>query len=102
METPKHDSADRLKIASVTGALSYLAGRVKQHGMTIAEGAAELRAITADPHLLSHGLASRSRDEVVVALAVAAGASAEEADAIHAEMHPPGRRGMRLGRGEVA
>lgn len=98
VKTPQHDSRDRIRIAEVTGALSYLTGRMKHHGMTVEQGADELRKITTDPHLLSHGLANRNRDdETLVALAVAAGASVEEADRIHAEMHPPGARGLRLG-----
>ncbi len=98
MRTPQHDSRDRIRIAEVTGALSYLTGPVKYHGLSIADGAAQLRAITTDPHLLSHGLAGRSLgDEVLVALAVAAGATVAEAEAIHAEMHP-GTPGLRLGR----
>lgn len=97
MQTPRHNARDRITIASVTGALSYLTGRVKDGTLTIEDGAAQLRAYTTDPHLLSHGLAQHSRDDVLVALAVAAGASVAEADAIHAEMHPPGSRGIRLG-----
>lgn len=98
VRTPQHDSRDRIRIAELIGALSYLTGQVKYHGLSIEDGAAQLRAITADPHLLSHGLAARDRgDEVLVALAVAAGATVAEADAIYAEMHP-GTPGLRLGR----
>lgn len=105
MQTPQHDSRDRIRIASVAGALSNLAGKVRGGELTDEQAVAELHAITRDPHLLAHGLLGClggpdrwTADAVPLRLAVAAGVDLDEARAIHAEMHPPGARGMRLGR----
>lgn len=100
-QTPKHNRADRLAIAEVSGALSNLAGKVIRGELDQAAAVAELHAITRDPHLLAHGLgdpAKWSANSVPVQLALAAGVDLVEAAAIYDEMHPPGARGMRLGR----
>lgn len=101
VKTPQHDSADRIRIASVKGALSNLAGKIRRGELDQAAAVAELHAITRDPHLLAHGLGAPGKwgtGSVVLELALAAGIDVDEAQRIHDEMHPPGRRGMRLGR----
>lgn len=98
MKTPQHAKPDRLKIAQVTGALTNLRGKILRGELTQGQAVADLHTITTDRHLLSHGLAGMTHIPGIVALAEAAGASATEAEAIHAEMHPADRRGMRLGR----
>lgn len=108
METPKHGTADRLLIAEVSGALTKLAGKVRDGQLTQDQAVAELHAITRDPHLLGHGLGGCLGEPgrwdpttMVMRLAVAAGVDLTEAAATYTEMHPPGRRGMRLGRSEA-
>ncbi len=103
MKTPHHDTADRIRIASVKGALSNLAGKVRRGEMDETAAVAELRDITTDPHLLAHGLGRPGKwatGSVVLQLALAAGVDVDEAQRIHDEMHPPGRHGLRLGRAD--
>lgn len=101
MKTPQHDSRDRIRIAEVSGALSNLAAKVIRGELTDEQAVAELHAITTDRHLLAHGLGNPgmwAADSVPLRLALAAGVDLVEAAAIYDEMHPPGARGMRLGR----
>lgn len=104
-KTPQHDSADRLRIAEASGALSYLSGRVASGELTEDQAVVELHAITTDRHLLAHGLCGClgdpgkwAADAGPVRLALAAGVDLVEAAAIWTEMHPPGARGAQLGR----
>ncbi|GAA2360750.1 hypothetical protein Cme02nite_38040 [Catellatospora methionotrophica] len=105
MKIPAHSQADRLAIASVNGAVQNLAGKLGREELTMAECVAELHAITADGHLLAHGLGDPDRYEPggrVLQIAEAAGIDFDVAQQLHLEMHPPGRKGMTLGQGEVA
>lgn len=100
-KVPEHGQADRLAIASVAGALQNVAGKLGRDEMTLDEAVAELHAITADGHLLAHGLGDPDRLEPgdrLLRIAAAAGIELELAKRLHLEMHPPGARGMNLGR----
>jgi hypothetical protein len=105
VKTPQHNTRDRLLIAEVSGALSYLSGRVTSGDLTEDQAVTALHAITTDRHLLAHGLGGClgapgkwAADSPPVRLALAAGVDLVEAAAIYDETHPPGARGMRLGR----
>lgn len=103
MQTPRHDSRDRIRIAEVSGALTNLASKIRDGRLTQDQAVAELHDITRDPHLLAHGLGNPGKwaaGSVVLQLALAAGVDVDEAQRIHDEMHPPGARGMRLGRAD--
>jgi hypothetical protein len=96
VQTPRHDSRDRIRIAEVSGALSNLAGKVRRGELAQDQAVAELHDITRDPHLLAHGLGVPGKwgtESVVLQLALAAGVDLDEAQRIHDEMHPP--RGQR-------
>lgn len=89
METPKHDSADRIRIAQVSGTVQRHA-TLKIHGDGYDEttATAELRGITTDPHLLAHGTV-RTRHWMfrpVRALLIAAGADQADVDQLAADM----------------
>ncbi len=105
MKIPQHDSRDRIRIAEVSGALTNLAGKVRSGQLTQDQAVAELHAITRDGHLLAHGLGgclgapeAWAAESPPLQLAIAAGVDLTEAAAIYTEMHPPGRRGLQLGR----
>lgn len=74
MESGKHNRADRIRIAQVSGLARH---RDTQHRDRWDTLIAQLREVTADPHLLAHAAASDDPPEVDELLRLA-GADMEE------------------------
>lgn len=87
METARHDSADRIRIAQLTGIASRHAGLKTKGGYDRDAAVAELHAVSTDPHLLAHATQSPRHWQyrTIKAMLIAAGAEAEEIEHIAAD-----------------
>ncbi|GIH07437.1 hypothetical protein Rhe02_55040 [Rhizocola hellebori] len=80
METARHDSRDRLKIAALTGTASRHAAR-KTSGQYDRDAAiAELHTVSTDPHLLAHAICSPRHWQYRTLRAMLLEAGADEQD----------------------
>jgi hypothetical protein len=86
METARHDSKDRLRIASLTGTASRHAALKTSSTYDQAAAIAELHSHSTDPHLLAHAICNPRHWQyrTIRALLIAAGASVEDMDEIAA------------------
>lgn len=90
METARHDSADRIRIAQLTGVASRHAGLKTKGGYDQAAAVAELHSylVGADPELVPHLLAHATQGKrhwqyrTIKAMLIAAGASPDDIVAI--------------------
>lgn len=85
METARHDSADRIGIAQLTGVASRHAGlKLKDDAYDLALAVAELHTISTDPHLLAHAITGTRHWQyrTVKAMLIAAGANVDDIEAI--------------------
>ena len=86
METSRHDTQDRLRIASLTGTAARHAGRKLHVDYDQAAAIAELHSHSTDPHLLAHAICSPRHWQyrTIRALLIAAGADVDDMDEIAA------------------
>jgi hypothetical protein len=86
METARHDSADRIRIAQLTGVASRHAGlKLREDGSyDQAAAIAELHTVSADPHLLAHAITGTRhwQHRTIKAMLIAAGALPDDIVAI--------------------
>lgn len=94
METARHDSADRIRIAQLTGIASRHAGLKTKGGYDQAAAIAELHTISSNPHLLAHATQATRHWQyrTIRAMLVAAGARQEDVEEMAAEMDERHRR----------
>lgn len=88
MDTADHDSADRIRIAQLTGIASRHAGLKTRGGYNQAAAVAELHTISTDPHLLAHATQTPRHWQyrTIRSMLVAAGAKQEEVEQIAADV----------------
>lgn len=84
METARHDSADRIRIAQLTGVASRHAGLKTKGGYDQAAAIAELHTISTDGHLLAHAITGTRHWQyrTIKAMLIAAGAAPDDIEAI--------------------
>ncbi len=94
METARHDSADRIRIAQLTGIASRHAGLKTKGGYDRAAAVAELHTVSTDPHLLAHAIPGLRHWQyhTIKAMLIDAGAEAEEVEQIAAAIDERQRR----------
>lgn len=94
METARHDSADRIRIAQLTGIASRHASLKTGGSYDQAAAVAELHTVSEDPHLLAHAICG-SREwqfRTIRAMLIAAGADPGEVDLMAAALDERHRR----------
>ncbi len=86
METAKHASADRIRIAALTGTAERHAVLKIRGGYDREAAIAELHEVSTDPHLLAHAIGSTRHwmYRTLRALLVEAGATESDLDEISA------------------